>query len=67
MHVLRCVLTLCTLLPSELSRQGVDLSVPAPLAEHAGIRNVDVLYPRCEGDGSGALCREVDGVAGGPW
>ena len=30
-----------------------------------GIRDVGVLYPQREGDGSRALCREVDGVAGG--
>ena len=46
-HVFCCVLalTLCGLLRREASRQGIERSVPALLAELGGIREVDVLYP----------------------
>ena len=46
-HVFCCVLalTLCGLLQRAVSRQGIQRSVPALLADLAGIREVDVLYP----------------------
>ena len=46
-HVFCCVLalTLCGLLQRAASRQGIQRSVPALLAELGGIREVDVLYP----------------------
>ena len=46
-HVFCCVLalTLCGLLQQGLSRHAVQRSVPALLAEHGGVRELDVLCP----------------------
>ena len=43
-----CVLTLCGLSQREVSCQGIRRSVPALLANLAGIREVDLLFPSRE-------------------
>ena len=54
-HVLCCVLALCCLLQRELSRRGVERSIPALLEELGGIREVDVLCPAREEGGEPEL------------
>ncbi len=56
-HVFCCVLalTLCALLQRELSRHGVQRSIPALLDELGGIREVDVLYPARQEGGEPVL------------
>lgn len=56
-HVFCCVLALmlCGLLQRELSRHGVNDSIPALLDALRGIREVDVLYPAREEDGEPEL------------
>ena len=56
-HVFCCVLALmlCGLLQRELSRHGVEDSIPALLDALAGIREVDVLYPAREEGGKPEL------------
>ncbi len=56
-HVFCCVLALllCGLLQRELSRHGVQDSIPALLGALSGIREVDVLYPAREEGGEPEL------------
>ncbi len=56
-HVFCCVLALmlCGLLQRELSRHGVQDSIPALLDALSGIREVDVLYPAREEGGEPEL------------